>query len=108
MNANSSPTNITSGWTWAAVYKSNTVRALAVALVAWALNMGGADEAAGSAAQLVDTAFNAVQGIAMLWALYARTRQPTPPLALTQKAADALNAAAIPAPPMQAQTTPTA
>lgn len=85
-------------WTWTAFYKSNTVRAICVAFFAWLLNLLGADQTLESAdaAHYADVALSAAQGIAMLWALYARTRQPTPPLAISKKAADEKNATAVP------------
>jgi hypothetical protein len=81
---------------WAPFYKSNTVRALLVALVAWLLSLIGiAEEASTAEAQrLVGLWLELVQGIALAWGMYARTRQPTPALTLTKATAVARNATA--------------
>lgn len=81
-------------WNWTAWYKSNTMRALLVGFIAFGLDRVGLPEALsqGTAQQLVDLLLGTAQGGAMLWGLYARSRQPTPPLALTQAAADRRNA----------------
>lgn len=85
-------------WTWTAFYKSNTVRAILISFFAWLLSMLDAPDKlhSASAAEYADIALSIFQGAGMLWALYARTRQPTPPLAISQKAADAKNATAVP------------
>lgn len=79
---------------WIAWYRSNTMRALLVALAAWGLDQAGvpAEVAQGTAQQLVELLLGATQGAALAWGLYARARQPTPPLTLTQTKADARNA----------------
>ena len=71
-------------------YRSNTMRALLVGAVAFALDRIGLPEALsqGTAQQLVDLILGATQGGALLFGMYARSRQPTPPLTLTQSAAD--------------------
>jgi hypothetical protein len=82
---------------WAPFYRSNTVRALLVAFVAWALTAAGvAEEASSAEAQkLVNLFLELVQGVALAWGVYARTRQPTPALTLTKAKADERNEAAI-------------
>lgn len=79
---------------WTAWYKSNTMRALLVGLIAFGLDRAGLPDglSQGAAQQLVELLLGATQGGAMLWGLYARSRQPTPPLTLTQAAADQRNA----------------
>jgi hypothetical protein len=81
---------------WTAWYKSNTMRALLVGAIAFGLDRVGLPEALsqGTAQQLVDLLLGTAQGGAMLWGLYARSRQPTPPLTLTQASADRKNAVA--------------
>lgn len=83
-----------SRWNWTAWYKSNTMRALLVGLLAFGLDRAGLPGALsqGAAEQLVEILLGTAQGGAMLWGLYARSRQPTPPLTLTQAAADQKNA----------------
>jgi hypothetical protein len=81
---------------WAPFYKSNTIRALLVAFVAWLLTAIGIGEemASAEAQRLVNLALELVQGIALAWAAYARSRQPTPPLTLTKAGAERRNAEA--------------
>jgi hypothetical protein len=81
-------------WSWVAWYQSNTLRALLVALMAWFLDISGvAEDVAGdSARNVVDAVLAAAQGIALVWGVYARARQPTPPVTLTQRTADERNA----------------
>lgn len=83
-----------SAWNWTAWYKSNTMRALLVGLIAFGLDRVGLPESVsqGAAQQLVDLLLGATQGGALLWGLYARSQQPTPPLTLTQAAAERRNA----------------
>lgn len=64
-------------------YKSNTLRALLVAGVAQALVLLGiADEVASTekGAQLTDMVLNLVEVVSLMWAGYARVKQPTPPI----------------------------
>lgn len=91
-----------SRWSWKVWHKSNTMRALLVALVAWGLDKAGfPDEISqGIAQQVIELLLAGVEGGALLWAMYARTQQPTPPLALTKAAADQKNAAEQPTPPL--------
>lgn len=81
-------------WNFTAWYKSNTMRALLVGLIAFGLDRIGLPDtvAQGTAQQLVDLLLGTAQGGALLWGLYARSRQPTPPLTLTQASADRKNA----------------
>lgn len=76
-------------------YRSNTMRALLVGAVAFALDRIGLPDAIsqGTAQQLVDLLLGVTQGGALLFGMYARSRLPTPPIALTQSAADRQNAA---------------
>lgn len=82
-------------WSWTAWYKSNTMRALVVALVAFGLDKVGLPDALaqGAAQHLADLVLGATQGAALLAGLYARARQPTPPLTISQAEADKKNAA---------------
>lgn len=68
-------------------YQSNTLRGLLVAVVAFALNLAGLDAQFPDAGQYVDKALDLVTLSAMVFAAWARTRQPTPPI--SQAAADA-------------------
>lgn len=79
---------------YTAWYKSNTMRALLVGLTAFALDRIGLPDgiSQGAAQQLVELLLGTAQGGALLWGLYARSRLPTPALALTQAAADRMNA----------------
>jgi hypothetical protein len=74
-------------------YRSNTMRALLVGAVAFALDRVGLPEALshGTAQQLVDLILGATQGGALLFGMYARSRLPTPPLTLTKVDADRQN-----------------
>lgn len=67
-------------------YKSNTVRALLLAGITQLLTMTGwaVDLAAADAEKFVSSGLNFVETASLLWAFYARTRQPTPPLTLTK------------------------
>jgi hypothetical protein len=80
-------------WNWTAWYKSNTMRALLVGMVAFGLDKLGLPDtlSQGAAQQIIELLLGATQGGAMLWGLYARAKQPTPPLTLTQAAADRKN-----------------
>lgn len=80
-------------WNFTAWYKSNTMRALLVGLIAFGLDRVGMPEAIsqGTAQQIVELLLGTAQGGAMLWGLYSRSKLPTPPLTLTQAAADRLN-----------------
>lgn len=84
-----------SRWSWTAWYRSNTMRALLVGLIAFGLDKVGLPDGVSqeTARQLVELLLGATQGGALLWGLYARSKQPTPPLALTQASAERLNAA---------------
>lgn len=84
-------------WSWTAWYRSNTMRALLVGMVAFGLDKLGLPDALsqGAAQQIIELLLGATQGGALLFGLYARSRQPTPPLALTQAAADEKNAAEL-------------
>lgn len=75
-------------------YRSNTMRALLVGVIAFGLDKLGLPGALSqeAAQQIVEVLLGATQGGAMLWGLYARSRQPTPPLTLTQAMADRKNA----------------
>jgi hypothetical protein len=77
-------------------YRSNTMRALLVGAIAFTLDRVGLPDtlSQGTAQQIVDLLLGVTQGGAMLFGMYARARQPTPPLALTQSAADQRNATA--------------
>lgn len=81
-------------WSWTAWYKSNTMRALLVGLIAFGLDRVGLPEgiSQGTAQHIVDLLLGATQGGALLWGMYARSKQPTPPLTLTQSDADRMNA----------------
>ena len=76
-------------------HRSNTMRALLVALAAWGLDKVGlpAEVAQGVAQQFIELILGATQGAAIAWGLYARAKQPTPQLTLTRRAADERNAA---------------
>lgn len=78
---------------WTAWYKSNTMRALLVGLIAFGLDRAGLPDGVsqGAAQQIVELLLGATQGGALLWGLYARSQQPTPPLTLTQASADQRN-----------------
>lgn len=88
---------------WTAWYRSNTMRALLVGLVAFGLDRVGLPDglSQGAAQQLVELLLGTAQGGAMLWGLYARSRQPTPPLTLTRAEAERRNAAEHGAPPLE-------
>lgn len=75
-------------------YRSNTMRALLVGLVAFGLDRLGLPDSLsqGAAQHIADLVLGVTQGGALLFGMYARSRQPTPPLALTQAAADKTNA----------------
>jgi hypothetical protein len=62
-------------------------------MVAFGLDKVGLPDALsqGAAQQLIELLLGATQGGALAWGLYARSRQPTPPLTLTQAAADRKN-----------------
>jgi hypothetical protein len=81
-------------WNWTAWYKSGTMRALLVGLLAFGLDKVGLPDglSQGAAQQLVDLLLGATQGGALLYGMYARSSLPTPPLTLTQAAADRRNA----------------
>jgi hypothetical protein len=81
-------------WNWTAWYRSNTMRALLVGTIAFGLDKVGVPDAIsqGAAQQIIEVLLGAAQGGAMIWGLYARSRQPTPPLTLTQASADRKNA----------------
>lgn len=83
------------GWNWTAWYRSNTMRALLVGTIAFALDKVGLPDAIsqGAAQQIVELLLGVTQGGALMWGMYARSRQPTPPLTLTQSEADRKNAA---------------
>lgn len=69
-------------------YKSNVLRALIMGGVAFGLKKAGlASEMPDAAASITDTALDAVQVAAGLWAAYARVKQPTPPVTLTKAGA---------------------
>jgi hypothetical protein len=83
-------------WAWTVWYKANTLRALLIALVAWILHISGVAgdaESQDAATIVVDAVLRASEGIAIVWAMYARAKQPTPPLTLTQQGANDRNAA---------------
>lgn len=64
-------------------YKSNTIRALVLAVVAQALMLLGVADATTVDAQagaLVEAGFELVQLVAITWAMYARAVMPTPPI----------------------------
>lgn len=73
------------------------MRALLVGMLAFGLDKIGLPDGLSqeTARQLVDLLLGATQGGALLFAMYARSRQPTPPLALSQAAADRRNAAEL-------------
>lgn len=61
-------------------YQSNTLRGLLVALVAFALQLAGLDAQFPDAAGYVGKVLDLVTLGAMMYAGYARVRQPTPPI----------------------------
>jgi len=64
-------------------YKSNTIRALVLAVVAQVLILMGVADATtvdAQAGELVEAGFQLVQLVAITWAMYARTFMPTPPI----------------------------
>lgn len=71
------------------------MRALLVGLLAFGLDRIGLPDglSQGAAQQIADLVLGVTQGGALLFGLYARSRQPAPPLSLTQGAADRNNAA---------------
>lgn len=81
-------------WSWTAWYRSNTMRALLVGMLAFGLDRIGLPDGLSqeTARQLVELLLGAAQGGALLFGMYARSRQPTPPLTLTQAGADRRNA----------------
>lgn len=83
-------------FTWTAWYKSNTMRALLVALVAWLLNTFGVEEATANsqAATIAGHALSVVEGLAILWGMWARAKLPSPRLTLTKQHAERRNAVA--------------
>jgi hypothetical protein len=82
-------------WNWTAWHRSNTMRALLVGMIAFGLDRLGLPDALsqGAAQQIIELLLGTTQGGALAWAMYARSRQPTPPLTLTQAAADRRNEA---------------
>jgi hypothetical protein len=77
-NSMSTPTSVV----W---YKSNTLRALAVAAIAQVLYMTGAatDAAPAQAEELVQSGLAFIELVALAWAAYARTAMPTPPVTMS-------------------------
>lgn len=64
-------------------YKSNTIRALVLAIVAQALILLGVADATtvdAQAGELVEAGFELVQLVAVIWAMYARAAMKTPPI----------------------------
>jgi len=64
-------------------YKSNTIRALVLAVVAQVLILMGVADATtvdAQAGELVEAGFQLVQLVAITWGMYARTFMPTPPI----------------------------
>lgn len=75
-------------------YKSNTLRGLVIAALAQLTQMLGITETTTSEdiTGAVDKLLDVVSLAATAYAAWARTRQPTPPVTLTQAAADAQSA----------------
>lgn len=67
-------------------YKSNTLRALIVAAVAWVLQSTGVLAGEAEAGAIADMLLQVIQFAALGWAAYARVRQPTPPITQTAAA----------------------
>lgn len=65
-------------------YKANTLRALLIAGITQALTLTGAADALPDAdiAQTVDGLLKLIETGALIWAFYARAKQPTPPVTL--------------------------
>lgn len=68
-------------------YKSNTLRALIVAGITQALTLTGvsAQIPDTEVAALTDGVLKLIETVALIWAFYARAKQPTPPVTLTKE-----------------------
>jgi hypothetical protein len=78
-------------------YDAGTLRALvvtAVGLIGVIASLFGIDEAVftAKAPKIIDALMALIALGSLVWAVYARTRQPTPPVTLTQASADQHNA----------------
>lgn len=72
-------------------YKSNVLRALLTGGVAFGLKKAGLGDAFPDASGIVDTALDAVQVGAGIWAAYARVKSPVAPVTLTKAGAEKVN-----------------
>jgi hypothetical protein len=70
-------------------YKSNTLRGLLVAVLAFLLQHLGLGDQFADAGVYVDYFLTGVEGLALAYSAWARSRQPTPPVTLTKAAAEA-------------------
>lgn len=72
-------------------YRSNVLRGLLVAILAFALQaLGVTDNVESEAGKYADAGLQIIELAALAWAGYARVRQPTPPI--TQGVADKMTA----------------